>query len=90
MQTGAKNDPKIGLTQDEKILLRPFFDRLQNIEVNEVSDVLLVLDEIPGNSESINAFKQQISDAAFATNSVLYAQIINQFAIGNSPLATGN
>jgi hypothetical protein len=78
MQFGAKNDPKIGLTQDEKILLRPFFDRLKNIEVNEVSDVLLVLDEIPGNSESINALKQLISDAAFATNPVLYAHIINQ------------
>ena len=77
-QSVAKDDPKIGLTQDEKVLLKPFFDRLEYIEVHEVSDILQVLDEIPCESDNINALKQQISDAAFATNAELYSLIINQ------------
>ena len=76
-QSVAKDDPKIGLTQDEKVLLKPFFDRLEYIEVHEVSDILQVLDEIPCESDNINALKQQISDAAFATNAELYHQIVN-------------
>jgi len=77
VQSGTKDNPKTRLTQDEKALLRPFFDRLKNIEVHEVSDVLQVLDEIPCESENIKAIKQQISDAAFASNAELYHQIVH-------------
>jgi signal transduction histidine kinase len=77
IQTLAKNDPGIVLTQNEKSLLNPYFNRLKTIEVHEVSDILQVLDEIPNESENIKTLKQQISDAAFATNAELYSRIIN-------------
>ncbi|MEI6142790.1 MAG: ATP-binding protein [Mariniphaga sp.] len=76
MQSGTKDNPKTGLTHDEKVLLEPFFDRLKTIGVHEVSDILLVLNEIPAGSENIDALKQQIIDAAFATNAELYRLII--------------
>ena len=78
MQSGAKDNTKNGLTQDEKVLLKPFFDRLKTIGVHEVSDILLVLNEMPTGSENIKALIQQITDAAFATNAKLYYLIINQ------------
>ena len=77
MQHIVKEDFRITLSNDEKAVLQPFFDRLKNIEVYEVSDILLVLNEIPAETENITALKQQISDAAFATNLELYCQIIH-------------
>ena len=76
-QSGTKDNPETGLTPDEKALMKPFFDRLKMIEVHQVSDILLVLDEIPIGSENIDALKQQISDAAFSTNVELYHQIVH-------------
>ena len=69
-------DPEIVLKQDEKALLKPFFDRLKKMEVHQVSNILLVLNEIPGESENIHALKQQISDAVFATNKEHYNQLL--------------
>jgi len=67
---------EIVLTVEQKAILKPFFDRLKNIEVHQVSDILQILDEIPDDSENINHLKQQIRDAAFATNAGLYNQMI--------------
>jgi len=75
--TASENETtEIVLTVEQKTMLKPFFDRLKEFEVHQVSDILQVLDEIPEDSESINLLKQQIRDAAFATNAGLYYQII--------------
>jgi signal transduction histidine kinase len=75
--TASENETsEIVLTAEQKAMLRPFFDRLNNLEVHQVSDILQVLEEIPGDSGNINLLKQQIRDAAFATNAGLYHQII--------------
>ena len=77
-QSKEEYDREIVLTQDEKTLLKPFFDCLKNFEVHQVSDILQVLDEISGESENIKAIKLLIRDAAFAANAELYLQIIHK------------
>jgi signal transduction histidine kinase len=64
------------LTDNQKALLKPFFDRLKNIDVHQISDILQVLDDIPGDSGNIDLLKQRISDAAFAANGEYYGQLI--------------
>lgn len=75
--TASENETtEIVLTVEQKAMLKPFFDCLKEFEVHQVSDILQVLDEIPEDSDNINLLKQQIRDAAFATNAGLYHQII--------------
>ncbi len=69
--------PTIVLTQDEKALLKPFFEQLKNIGVHQVSDILQVLNKIPDTSENIHAMKEQIRDAGFACNMEFYNQLIH-------------
>lgn len=64
------------LTREEEKLIRPYYERLKNLDVNQVSDILQILGEIPDHSENIVAIKQKISDATFATNAHLFHQII--------------
>ncbi len=70
------DNQEIVLTAEEKTLLKPFFDRLKNLDVNQVSDILQVLAEIPEPSANLDAIKQQILDAAFASNAQLYRKFI--------------
>jgi K+-sensing histidine kinase KdpD len=72
-----KNEnPEIIITKEEEKLLKPYFDRLQNLDVNQVSDILQVLTEIPEQSTNLTAIKQQIRDAAFASNNEFYRKMI--------------
>ncbi len=64
------------LTDAEKSILKPYFERLQKLEVYEISDILEILNEITQETENINALKQQIRNAAFACNVALYDHII--------------
>jgi signal transduction histidine kinase len=74
---GKENEnPGITLTEKEKNLLKAYFSRLEKMEVNQVSDILQVLDEISEQSTNISILKQQIRDAAFAANAGLFRQII--------------
>jgi signal transduction histidine kinase len=75
--TVSENEtPEIVLTVEQKAMLKPFFDRLNDFEVHQVTDILQVLSEIPDDTESISLFKQRIRDAAFAANAGLYIQLI--------------
>ncbi len=66
----------IVLTPDEKEMLSTWFNLLKSIEIYQVSDIVQILNQIPDTTENITLLKQQISDAAFASNTALYKQLI--------------
>ena len=76
MPVSQKETAGFILTDEQKALLKPYFDRLKNIDVHQVSDILQVLDEIPGDSGNIDILKQRIRDAAFAANAEYYNESI--------------
>ncbi|NCB07984.1 MAG: GHKL domain-containing protein [Bacteroidia bacterium] len=65
------------LSPDEKEMIVPWLGQLKFIEIYQVSDILDIVQQIPDSSENIIAFKQQIADAVFASNSELLAQLTN-------------
>ena len=63
---------------DNKKLLKPFLEKLQNKEVFEVSDIASVIDEIRElKIEGANQVIKRIQEAVFACNQKKYDEIIN-------------
>ena len=65
------------LSSHEKEMLQLWFDHLKTFDIYQVSDIYEILKQIPDSSENIITIKQQISDAVFTSNTVLFSRLIN-------------
>jgi len=65
------------LSSNEKEMLKPWFDQLNNFEINQASEIHEIVKQIPDSSENIIAIKQQIIDAVFASNISLFSRLIH-------------
>jgi len=65
------------LTEHEIALLKPWMLKLAAIQIYQVSDIMAILTQIPNETENINLYKQQITDAVFASNATLYLDLVD-------------
>lgn len=69
----------IVLSDTEKESLKPWFSRLKAYEIYQSSDILNIVEDMPDNTKSIIAFKQQIIDAVFSSNSKRFNTLLKKY-----------
>ncbi|GAB4343246.1 MAG: hypothetical protein OHK0038_23330 [Flammeovirgaceae bacterium] len=73
---------KIELTENEKIILKPFIAELQKMEVYYATDLENLIKKIPiENSEKLVQWKSKLQEAIFTMNQTLYEKIIKDSLI---------
>jgi len=72
----VSEEEQFHLSDEEKSLLKPWFDQLSSLEVCEISEITALVSQIPDHTDFIRKLKQRITDAAFASNAGLYYAII--------------
>ncbi len=67
---------KIDLTNDERLLLQPWLTQLQSFEPYMICDIRRITESMPSHTPSLVLFKQQLLDAAYASNYVQFRKMV--------------
>jgi signal transduction histidine kinase/tetratricopeptide (TPR) repeat protein len=72
------SNKKILLSENDKIILKPFISELQKIEVYFTTDLEKILEKIPTeNNQNLANWKAEIEKAIFNMNQSLYRQLLD-------------
>jgi len=73
------NSQNIEFSESEISILKPYIEKLKNIEIYKITEIISVLNQIPDNSNSISEWKMKLQSSIFSANNELYLSLLNIF-----------